>query len=98
MADLHVLRNHPLGLEGARGLVDAWIADGESRFGLQCALTRTADGDVVAFSRTGVSGTLRASASDLELTARLGFLLRPYAQRIAVEIQRQLDQSLGTPP
>ncbi|WP_180683271.1 polyhydroxyalkanoic acid system family protein [Tepidicella baoligensis] len=98
MADLHVHRNHPLGLEGARRLIDAWIADGESRFGLQCALTRTPEGDVVTFSRTGVSGTLRASACELELSARLGFLLRPYAQRIAAEIQRQLDQSIGTAP
>jgi hypothetical protein len=51
--------------------------------------------DVVEFKRTGVDGQLVVAADSFDLTARLGFLVGAFRDRILAEIEENLDDVLA---
>ncbi len=95
MANIHIEREHQLGLSGARKLAWRWAEQVEEEFDMSCTYAEGAQGDEVQFSRSGVSGTLKVSASRFELDARLGLLLGAFKERIEDEIVKNLDQLLA---
>lgn len=95
MADIHIQRKHQLGLAGARKVAWQWAEQAENDFGMACTYEEGPESDEVAFSRTGVSGTLLVSADHFELDAKLGFLLGAFRERIEGEIVKNLDQLLA---
>lgn len=97
MADIHIRREHQLGLPGARKVAWQWAEQAESEFDMACTYAEGPDGDEVQFSRSGVSGTLRVSGDCFELDAKLGFLLGAFKDRIESEIVRNLDELLARP-
>lgn len=96
MANIHIRRNHLLGLSGARKIAWKWAEQAESEFGMRCTYEEGGDCDEVAFTRSGVDGTLTVSADHFELDAKLGFLLGAFKDRIEDEIVKNLDQLLAT--
>lgn len=96
MADIHIRRNHHLGLSGARKIAWQWAEQVETEFGMACTYEEGGNCDEVVFSRSGVNGTLLVSADHFELDARLGFLLGAFRERIESEIVKNLDQLLAT--
>jgi hypothetical protein len=82
MAEIHLARDHGLGLPRAREVALVWVAQE----------------DLADFSRPGVSGTLRVSSTQFELTAKLGFLLSAFKDRIEADLQKNLDQLLAVKP
>jgi putative polyhydroxyalkanoate system protein len=56
------------------------------------------DGDTLHFERTGVTGTLRLRAKELQLEVELGFLLMMFRDSIAEGIDRALDKELEPKP
>ena len=95
MADLHILREHQLGLPKARILALRWAEQAETEFGLQCTYAEGQQEDEVGFSRSGVAGTLVVSHDRFELNAKLGFLLGTFKDRIKREIVSNLDALLA---
>lgn len=95
MADLHILREHALGLSAARKIALQWAEQVESEFGMECTYEESKTGDVVTFVRSGVNGTLQVSKDGFELTAKLGFLLGAFKHRIEAEIVKNLDTLLA---
>ena len=95
MADLHILREHQLGLPKARILALRWAEQAETEFGLQCTYAEGQQEDEVGFSRSGVAGTLVVSRDRFELNAKLGFLLGTFKDRIEREIVSNLDALLA---
>jgi putative polyhydroxyalkanoate system protein len=95
MADLHILREHQLGLPKARILALRWAEQAETDFGLQCTYAEGQQEDEVGFSRSGVAGTLVVSHDRFELNAKLGFLLGTFKDRIEREIVSNLDALLA---
>jgi putative polyhydroxyalkanoate system protein len=95
MADIHIQRNHQLGLAGARKVAWQWAEQAEGDFGMQCTYEEGGERDEVGFSRSGVSGTLLVTADRFELDAKLGFLLGAFRERIEGEIVKNLDQLLA---
>jgi putative polyhydroxyalkanoate system protein len=49
------------------------------------------NGDVLSFSRAGVSGTLAVGESDVVLDAELGMLLSAFRSRIEEQLQKNFD-------
>jgi putative polyhydroxyalkanoate system protein len=94
MADIHIRREHQLGLNGARELATRWASQAENEFGMRCTPGSDASCHELRFDRSGVSGTLRVAADHFELEARLGFLLAAFKDRIEAEIEQNLDQLL----
>jgi putative polyhydroxyalkanoate system protein len=95
MADIHIERDHQLGISGARKLAWRWAEQAENDFDMSCTYEEGDECDEVQFSRSGVSGTLKVSADKFELDARLGFLLGAFKDRIESEIVKNLDELLA---
>jgi putative polyhydroxyalkanoate system protein len=94
MANLHILREHTLGLEAARQVAHTWGQQAQDQFGMECSYAEGPDGDVLSFSRSGLSGTLQVDAQRFELNAKLGFLLAGFKDKIEAEVVKNLDALL----
>lgn len=97
MAELHIVREHTLGLAQARKIAFKWAEQAQTDFGLACSYIEGDGVDEVNFSRSGVKGKLDVDASRFELRVQLGFLLGAFKQRIEAEIVSNLDTLLAAP-
>ena len=95
MADIHVHRAHRLGLAKARKAAWRWAELAEQKFGMECTVIEGDEGDVVEFTRAGVDGKLVVAADSYDLTAKLGFLVGVFRDRIVAEIEGNLDDVLA---
>jgi putative polyhydroxyalkanoate system protein len=95
MANLHIRRDHSLGLKAARKIAFTWAEQVESDFGMECTYEEGTAEDVVRFTRSGVNGTLVVTADHFNLDAKLGFLLGAFKDRIEAEIVKNLDDLLA---
>ncbi len=91
MADIHIEREHALGLKEARKIAFKWAEQAEEEFGMECTYEEGDISDLVSFSRSGVQGTLAVTASHFEIDAGLGFLVGALKDRIEAEIVKNLD-------
>ena len=95
MADIHIHREHELGLAKARKVALQWAEDAEKKFEMDCTILEGETSDTVEFTRAGVSGTLVVTADHFELEATLGFLLGAFRKKIESEIEANLDALLS---
>jgi putative polyhydroxyalkanoate system protein len=95
MYDIHIHRDHALGLQRARQITRDWVAQAENIYGVRCTGTTGEAEDCIQLARAGVTGTLTVSATRFDLALRLGFLLGSFKDRIAGEIARNLDAMLA---
>jgi len=98
VADIHIQREHALGLPAARKIAFKWAEQVEQEFGMECTYKEGRTSDEVCFTRSGVNGTLKVSRDRFELDARLGFLLGTFKGRIESEVVKNLDALLTTKP
>jgi putative polyhydroxyalkanoate system protein len=95
MADIHIRREHRLGLAKARKTAWQWAEAAEQKFGMACTVIEGKTSDVVEFTRSGVEGRLVVDADSFDLTARLGLLLGAFRSRIETEIEENVDAVLA---
>lgn len=98
MANIHILREHTLGLAQARQLAQAWAQQVSDEFGTECHNQQGTHEDCVSFSRSGIQGTLRVSATRFELDAKLGLLVSTFKSNIEHQIGHHLDTLLAARP
>jgi putative polyhydroxyalkanoate system protein len=98
VAELHIVREHLLGLREARKIAFTWAEHVEREFGMICSYEEGKTEDEVCFSRSGVNGTLVVSKDSFELRARRGFLVGAFKARIESEIVKNLDDLLKPKP
>ena len=94
MADIHIHRDHHLGLAKARKVALQWAELVEAEFDMECTILEGETSDTVEFTRSGVKGELIVTADHFELDARLGFLLGAFSKTIEHEIEKNLDALL----
>ena len=94
MANLHILREHTLGLLAARQVARAWGRQAQDEFGMECSYAEGPEEDTLSFSRSGVSGSLQVNAGRFEMNAKLGFLLGAFKDKIEAEVVKNLDALL----
>ena len=87
MSAITIKRRHSLGQKEAKNAAEKIARDLKARFNLEYAW----EGDHIAFSRPGLSGTLQVSKSQIELNAELSFLLSALKGPIEQAIHRELD-------
>lgn len=95
MADLHVVREHQLGLERARKVARSWADYVGEKLDMRCTVVPGVDGDSVTFERSGVSGQMRVTADRMEIEAKIGLLLKPFFKQIEAETCKRLDAALA---
>lgn len=94
MADIHIVREHALGLPQARKLALRWAEVAEQKLEMECTYAEGKTHDVVGFKRPGASGALKVTRNHFELKAKLGLLLGMFKGRIEAEIVKNLDDLL----
>ena len=87
MADIDIHRVHNLGLKAARAAADRMA----EQLGRKFDLKGDWQGNVLAFARPGVTGSLTISDKDLRLSVSLGFLLKAMKGSIENAIAHELD-------
>jgi putative polyhydroxyalkanoate system protein len=95
VSDIHIERNHALGIERAREVARGWLEMAESEYGMDCKYSEGWVSDLARFSRPGAEGTLRVTEDNFTLRLSLGFLLEAYAPQIKEKVSRNLDELLG---
>ena len=95
MPDIHIHRDHALGLTKARKVALQWAEDAEKKFEMACTIIEGTTSDTVEFTRSGVKGELRVEAHQFTLDAKLGFLLGAFSKSIETEIEKNLDALLA---
>ena len=88
MADIDIHRVHNLGLKAARVAADRMA----EHLGRKFDLKGDWQGNVLAFERPGVTGSLTISDKDLRLSVSLGFLLKAMKGSIEQAIQHEMDE------
>lgn len=95
MPDIHIHREHTMGLAKARKIALKWAEDAEKKFDMECTILEGETSDTVEFKRSGVNGQLIVAPDHFELTAKLGFLLGAFSKTIESEIEKNLDALLA---
>lgn len=94
MADIHIHRDHQLGLAEAREIAKRWAAQAEKKFELTCKLTESETSDTLEFSRSGLKGRLIVTATSLDVSAELGLMMAPFSKMVEMQIENQIDKLL----
>ena len=94
MADIHIVREHTLGLAQARKLAFRWAEVAEQKLEMECTYEEGKTSDTVRFERPGANGTLKVTKDHFTLNAKLGLLLGMFKGRIESEIVKNLDALL----
>ena len=95
MPDIHIHRDHSLGLAKARKIAWQWAEEVEAKLQMECTVIEGKTSDTVEFTRSGVSGQLIVAADHFDLQAKLGFLLGAFSKTIEAEITKNLDAMLS---
>ena len=95
MPDIHIHRDHQLGLAKARKVAWQWAEHAEKKFDMECTVIEGETSDTVEFRRAGVNGQLIVAPDHFDLNAKLGLLLGAFARTIEAEIEKNLDGLLG---
>jgi putative polyhydroxyalkanoate system protein len=95
MADIHIRRDHTLGLPRARKVALKWAEHVEEQFEMECTILEGDTSDTVEFKRSGVSGQMIVTADHFQVDAKLGLLLGAFAGQIQNEVCKQLDAALA---
>lgn len=98
MAAIQIERAHGLGLPEARKLANRWAEQAQEKFDMACTYVEGDSGDLLSFTRSGVSGTLAVTGEHFELHAKLGFLLSAFKEKIEGEIMKNLDELIASEP
>jgi putative polyhydroxyalkanoate system protein len=91
MSTIEIRRKHHYTASQARRHAERLAADLDREFGLEYAWRQ----DVLEFRRDGIDGELRLGDREIELRARLGFLLGLMRPKIESSIHAHLDELFG---
>jgi len=92
MSDIKYLRQHSLSLKDAKKVAQKTADDLAEEYDLQSEW----EGDTLHFHRSGVEGHMHVTERHIDLSVKLGFLLRPFKSSFESHIERHLDELLAS--
>ena len=91
MSDIRITRAHKRSKDQVRQLAEGIAAQLADEYQVQYEWV----GDAIQFKRSGVSGTIAINDQDIDVTAKLGMLVKPFKAKIASGIEEFLDTRLA---
>ena len=88
MADISIRQSHQLSAGKARAAAEKVADEMTSEFDMTCAW----EGDVLSFTRSGVSGTLALLGQEAQLDITLGFMLKAFAGKIEEKVSENMTK------
>lgn len=95
MPDIHIERQHTLGLAAARGIARQWVRQAEQEYGMACSYDEGEHGDTAHFSRAGIEGSCEVTADAISFRATLGFLYSSFSEQIEQRLTKSLEGLMG---
>ncbi len=95
MPEIHIHREHALGLERARKVARKWADKAQKDYNVTCQITEGPSGDKVAFKRSGVDGVMTVAGDYFAVDCKLGILFGAFKGKIEEEATRQLETALA---
>ncbi len=86
MADITLVEDHALSMDGARSAAQKVADQMTADYEMACSW----EGDVLAFKRSGVSGTLALTEGRAQLDINLGFMLKGFRSKIEEQVGRNM--------
>ena len=90
MPDIHLARKHTLSVAHAKKIAQKAADDLAEEYDLRSSW----DGDTLKFERSGVSGQMHVTASQIAIDVTLGFLLKPFKAKFESHMSHRLDELL----
>lgn len=90
MSDIKYTRKHGLPLAQAKKIAQKTADDLADEYDLVSEW----EGDTLHFHRAGVEGQMRVTAAQIDLSVKLGFLLKPFKAKFEQHIEHHLDELL----
>ena len=91
MSTIDIRRKHGQSLKQAKASVDRTAAAIGRKFDIESRWS----GNTLNFGRHGVAGSIRVTATEVHVSAELGFLVGLLKPAIENEIEQQLDEQFG---
>lgn len=91
MATIHITRDHSLGREAARTMLEQLALKMQDKLQTEWRW----DGDELVFQRTGASGRVLIRDAEVEIRIKLGLLLTPLKGTLEEQINKQIDRYLA---
>lgn len=91
MSEIHLHRAHSIGLRKAKASVQKIAEEMSDVFDMQSQW----EGNVLHFSRSGVTGSMSVTKDSVTLDAKLGFLLSALKPRIEAQIEKNFEKYFG---
>lgn len=91
MSDIKYVRQHSLSMKDAKKVAQKTADDLADEYNLVSEW----EGDTLHFHRSGVEGHMHVTAREIDLSVKLGFLLRPFKAKFEQHIERHLDELLA---
>jgi putative polyhydroxyalkanoate system protein len=88
MADIELQRDHALGLKKAKAAAQKIADEMAESFDMESEW----EGNVLHFSRSGVTGQMTVTKTSVEMNAKLGFLLAAFKPKIEAQIEKNFDK------
>jgi len=90
MANIHIKRNHDLGLSEAKQRVDQIASSLQDKLDAKWAWK----GNKLSFTRSGASGSVDVADDSVEFNIKLGLMLTPLKGKVESAINEELDKAL----
>ena len=88
LADISIIQSHSLSMDAARSaaqtVADQMVADYD--------MVAEWSGNVLSFTRSGVSGTLVIAETEARLEITLGFMLKAFAAKIEEQVAKNMQK------
>ncbi len=91
MSDIELTRRHHLSVKDAKKIAQKTADDLAEEYGLESEW----EGEKLVFKRSGIEGYMQVSDRQIDLSIKVGFLLKPFKFKIAQHIERQMDDLLA---
>jgi len=91
MANIHIKRNHNLGLNEAKQRMDQIAGSLQDKLDAKWAWK----GNQLSFTRSGASGSVNVADDSVEFNIKLGLMLTPLKGKVESAINEELDKALG---
>jgi putative polyhydroxyalkanoate system protein len=93
MADINIYQDHQLDAPAARAAAQKVADEIASEFDMAVAW----EGDVLSFTRSGISGTLTLLERAAQLEITLGFMLKGFAATIEEQVGKNMAKVFAKP-
>ena len=94
MADITLVEDHALSMDDARNAAQKVADQMTADYEMACSW----EGDVLAFKRSGVSGTLALTEGRAQLDVTLGFMLKGFRKKIEEQVGRNMHKLFSGEP